>query len=113
MPDVYLEDMRERRRARRSPIRVQMEGRKNGDVFTGISVNLSETGILIETAKHLDVGAEVTVHLILPGDDEVTGRGVVVRLEDRGVDKFGLAVHWELSTEQRITLARLIQETAR
>lgn|SRR5262245_13756855 len=103
----------ERRRARRSPIRVQMEGKKNGDVFTGTSVNLSETGILIETAKHLNIGQEVTVHLILPGDDEVTGRGVVVRLEDRGIDKFGLAVHWELSTEQRITLARLIQETAR
>jgi PilZ domain len=103
----------ERRRARRSPIRVQMEGKKNGDVFTGTSVNLSETGILIETAKHLDIGQEVTVHLILPGDDEVTGRGVVVRLEDRGIDKFGLAVHWELSTEQRITLARLIQETSR
>jgi hypothetical protein len=109
---VILNSMKERRRATRAPIKVQMEGRKNGDVFTGTSVNLSETGILIETAKHLDIGAKVTVHLILPSEVEVTGVGEVVRLEDRGMDKFALAVHWELSTEQRIAVARLIHDSA-
>lgn len=88
-----------------------MEGRKNGDVFTGVSVNLSETGVLIETGKQLDPGQQVTIHIILPNDEEITGIGTVVRREGRGLGKFGVAVHWKLDDDQRERLASVIEES--
>jgi PilZ domain len=105
--------MIERRAAPRIPIRVQMEARKNGDVFPGTSVNLSETGIMIETSKQLQVGERITIRLILPTQDEIVGYGHVVRREEWGLDKFGIAVHWELDNEQRNMVARLIQNASR
>lgn len=105
--------MIERRETPRVPMRVQMEGRKNGDVFPGLSVNLSEGGILIETNKQLQVGDLVTIRLILPSQDEIVGVGKVVRREEWGLDKFGIAVHWELDLEMRKTVARMIQNSSR
>ena len=100
--------MKERRESPRIPIRVQMEGRKNGDIFSGTSVNVSETGILIETNKPLALGEEITVHLILPSDEEIVGKGTVVRQEEWGLDKFGYAVRWELSASEKQIIAQLI-----
>lgn len=88
-----------------------MEGRKNGDVFTGVSVNVSESGVLIETGKQLDPGQQVTIHILLPNDQEITGLGTVVRREGRGFGKFGVAVHWKLDDEQRHRLASLIEQS--
>jgi hypothetical protein len=88
-----------------------MEGRKNGDVFTGVSVNVSETGVLIETGKQLDPGQQVTIHVILPNDEEITGHGVVVRREERGFGKFGVAVHWKLDSIQRHRIANVIEKS--
>lgn len=105
--------MLERRAAPRIPIRVQMEARKNGDVFSGTSVNLSETGIMIECSKQLQVGERITIRLILPTQDEIVGYGSVVRREEWGLDKYGIAVHWELDNEQRKMIARLIDNASR
>ena len=103
--------MAERRNAPRAPIKVQMEGRKNGDVFTGLSVNISETGVLIETGKKLDPGQNVTIHMILPNNEEITGTGVVIRNESWGFGKFGIAVHWDLATDDRDRIAGIIQDS--
>lgn len=103
--------MNERRVAPRAPIRVHMEGRKNGDVFTGVSVNVSETGVLIETGKQLDPGQQVTIHVILPNDEEITGQGTVVRREERGFGKYGVAVHWKLDGIQRHRIATVIEKS--
>jgi hypothetical protein len=86
-----------------------MEGRKNGDIFSGTSVNLSESGILIETNKPLSLGEEITVHLILPSEEEIVGKGTVVRQEEWGFDKFGYAVRWELTLAEKELIARLIE----
>lgn len=113
MEHLYNDDLmdEERRRSPRAPIRVHMEGRKNGDVFTGISVNVSETGILIETNKQLDLGQKITIHMILPNDEEIIGLGEVVRRENRGFDKFGVAVHWTLSQDQRHRITTVIENS--
>jgi hypothetical protein len=105
--------MIERRAAPRIPIRVQMEARKNGDVFSGTSVNLSETGIMIETNKQLQVGEKITIRLILPSQDEIVGYGQVVRKEEWGLDKFGIAVHWQLGLDEKKLVARLIESASR
>jgi hypothetical protein len=104
-------ESQDRRQAPRAPIRVHMEGRKNGDVFTGTSVNLSETGVLIETGKQLDLGMKVTIRMILPNEEEIVGTGVVVRRENRGLGKFGVAVHWDLDSDRRAHLASIIEKS--
>lgn len=108
---IYNEPMEERRQAPRAPIRIHMEGRKNGDVFTGLSVNVSETGVLIETGKQLDPGQQVTIHMILPNDEEIVGTGTVVRRDNRGFGKFGIAVHWDLDRDQWLRITSSIKES--
>lgn len=103
--------MMERRSAPRINIRVQMEGRKNGDVFQGTSINLSETGVLIETNKLLSLGDRVTIRFILPGEHEITGSGYVVRQETYDSERYGLAVHWALSHEERQAIAEMIDKS--
>ena len=93
--------MLERRTATRVEINVEMEVRKNGDVFLGTSVNVSEAGILIQTNKVLQLGDKVTIRLTAQGQPEIVGLGEVVRNEDLGFDKLGYAVRWELSEDQK------------
>ena len=88
-----------------------MEGRKNGDVFTGVSVNLSESGVLIETAKQLDPGQQINIRMILPNDEEIIGVGVVVRRELLKIGTFGIAVHWDLDASQRQRIAGIIERS--
>jgi len=105
--------MGERRRySTRSPrveISVEMEGRKNGDVFEGTSVNVSESGILIETNKILNPGETITVRLVSPGVDEIVGIGEVVRSEELGWGKLGYAVRWDLTPMQKEALRQMVQ----
>jgi len=102
----------DRRSAPRIEINVEMELRKNGDVFSGTSINVSETGILIQTCKILDPGAEVTVRVTFPGHDDVVGKGTVVRQEDQGFGKYALAVRWELTMRQKHALRKMVQDFA-
>lgn len=101
----------ERRSAPRINIRVQMEGKKNGDIFQGTSINLSETGVLIEANKMLSLGDRVTIRFILAEEHEIVGAGQVVRQEMYDKDRFGLAVHWELTREEREEIADMIEES--
>ena len=50
----------ERRASPRVEINVEMEVQRNGDVFSGTSVNVSETGILIQTNKIRTPNVEVS-----------------------------------------------------
>ena len=107
----YTESM-DRRESPRIEISVEMEVRKNGDVFLGTCVNVSENGILIQTSKSLTLGEPVTVRLVSPGQEEIVGSGVVVRDQDLGIGKHGYAVRWDLTSNQKFALRRLIQVTA-
>jgi len=99
----------ERRIAERSEVIVQMEGKKNGDVFTGTSVNVSEAGVFIETNKILTLGDAVTIRLVLEGHEDIVGTGEVVRDEDQGFGRQGYAVRWSLTDSQRQALMTLIR----
>ena len=99
----------ERRSAPRVEVNVEMELRKNGDVFTGTSVNVSETGILIQTNKILSPGQAVTVRVTSPGKEDIVGTGTVIRHEDLGIGKHALAVQWDLTTPQKHALRRMVQ----
>jgi hypothetical protein len=90
-------------------ISVEMEIRKNGDVFTGTSVNVSETGILIQTNKVLVPGQTVTVRVSSPGKEDIVGMGTVIRHEDLGLGKHALAVQWDLTAPQKNALRRMVQ----
>src|SRR5688500_8526299 len=107
MKGDYMGD--ERRSSPRMEINVEMEVRQNGDVFSGTSVNVSETGILIQTNKILYAGEEVTVRVSSPGQDEIVGTGVVIRHEDLGLGKHALAVQWDLTIPQKHALRRMVQ----
>jgi hypothetical protein len=99
----------DRRSSPRVEINVEMEVRQNGDVFSGTSVNVSETGILIQTNKILDPGESVVVRVSSPGQDEIVGTGTVIRHEDLGLGKHALAVQWELTMTQKHALRRMVQ----
>ena len=99
----------ERRAAPRIALRIQLEGHKNGDVFQGTSINISGAGILIESNKNLHLGDQITIRFILPGQDEIVGVGHVVRQEDYDIGKFGYAVHWNLTDEQRRSISNMIE----
>ena len=90
-------------------INVEMEVRQNGDVFSGTSVNVSEAGILIQTNKILDPGQPVTVRVSSPGQDDIVGKGVVIRHEDLGLGKHALAVQWDLTMPQKHALRKMVQ----
>jgi hypothetical protein len=99
----------ERRSSPRMEINVEMELRKNGDVFSGTSVNVSETGILIQTNKDLNIGQIVTVRVTSPGKEDIVGTGTVIRHEDLGLGKHALAVQWDLTIHQKHALRRMVQ----
>jgi hypothetical protein len=99
----------ERRATPRVEINVEMEVRQNGDVFSGTSVNVSESGILIQTNKILDPGESVIVRVSTPGQDEIVGTGTVIRHEDLGLGKHALAVQWDLTIPQKHALRRMVQ----
>jgi PilZ domain-containing protein len=98
----------DRRSAPRMEINVEMEIRKNGDVFSGTSVNVSETGILIQTNKVLFPGQIVTVRVTSPGREDIVGTGTVIRNEDLGLGKHALAVQWDLTAPQKVALRRMV-----
>lgn len=101
----------ERRSSPRMEINVEMELRKNGDVFSGTSVNVSETGILIQTNKILIPGQIVTVRVSSPGKEDIVGTGTVIRHEDLGLGKHALAVQWDLTVNQKHALRRMVQSS--
>jgi len=102
--------MADRRTSPRTEFNVQMEVRRNGDVFQGTSINVSETGMLIETNKRLNFGERVTIHFVLPSGKRISGTGIVVRQQDFEWGASGYAVHWELTDEQKRMLTEIINE---
>jgi PilZ domain-containing protein len=72
----------------RVPVFVEVEGEGGVRTTLGTSVNLSETGILIQ-AQSLEIGSDLTFAFRLPGTpDPVRGRARVVRMA--ADDSFGL-----------------------
>ncbi len=75
-----------RREAYRVIINVQVDGKHDNKSFLCSSVNISCTGLLIETGKKLDLGDKVSCSFFLPGVKKMTLNGTIVRGNTKTVD---------------------------
>lgn len=79
------------RRRARIPVRLQFEGRKTGAIRTvhGLILNISLTGILVETSHALEVGDDVDFSFRLAEDaPPVVGCAQVTRVA--GAERYGM-----------------------
>ena len=107
--------MDERRRASRYALWFPMRIEEGGDVILGISRDISELGVAFVAAAAPDVGAKVRVKLMLPGDEERTILGAIVRVEPNEKDQEGLWQHRVAVAfdEQVKALEPVLEEVAR
>lgn len=69
-PNVPVEEA-EKRRELRVPLRIlKVDTGARGDVFFGYAVNISSTGLFIQTSNPKEVGTRVSLTLALPGTKE-------------------------------------------
>lgn len=81
------------RKAYRAAVRVGIRAEKEGETFSALLVDISISGILIETEQQLKVGDSVRCTFFLPGSPAVTVSGEVVRRAekpDSPVSQYGL-----------------------
>jgi CheY-like chemotaxis protein len=77
------------RRAARLPADVTIAGGLSGGLsFTGRVVDLSVHGILLECPHPLEVGEDLSLSFVMPGQGGVRGTGTVVRVAEG--DRFGV-----------------------
>ena len=76
------------RQAVRAPMAVEIEAGSEKHITLGRTMNLSETGLLVQSPTPLHLRADVGFTLRLPGSDPVRGRARVVRAS--GQDCFGI-----------------------
>lgn len=83
------------RRSMRILVRVETQENFEKNVsFFGVSRDISETGMFIETDRKLNPGSRLTLRFFLPGLEEIIAEGRVVRQEVRGTSK-GYGIHFE------------------
>jgi hypothetical protein len=69
------------RRAVRLPVRLEFEARSAMDVVGGTVLNLSTSGMLVETRGRLEVGTDLDFSFLLaPEEPHLDGSGQVVRM---------------------------------
>jgi len=103
----------ERRETPRLPLRVDVNCNAAGASFSGTTANLTVKGLFVETDAILPLGAEVELHLELPGDGEpLKASGRVVRAAQRASDIPGLAIEFPgLDDSARTRIEELVKET--
>lgn len=87
---VVIEQRRHARAPLRSPLSFSLKGKT--ETFEGVAKDISVGGMFVETTTAAPFGAEIVVHLVLPGSDATQSLpGVVrwVRTDGMGV-QFGL-----------------------
>ena len=67
----------ERRQHQRIPVGVAVDFESEHNFFAGVTCDISEGGLFVASDEPLDVGDEVELNLMLPGDLEVVARGAV------------------------------------
>lgn len=66
------------RRFLRTLVRVDVQGTEGGRPFFGSTVDLSESGLLVETPKTLEIGRKIQAQFFLPGDTQAIRVGCEV-----------------------------------
>lgn len=102
-----------RREAYRVLINVQVNGKHDSKSFLCSSVNISCSGILIETDKKLETGDNVTCSFFLPGvKNKITVNGTVVRVNNKNdINEYGIKFA-HLNYEGRTSVEAFIQSKA-
>lgn len=102
-----------RREAYRVLISVQVNGKHESKSFLCSSVNISCSGILIETDKKLEPGDNVTCSFFLPGvAKKITVNGTVVRANNKNdINEYGIKFA-HLNYEGRTSIEAFIQSKA-
>jgi len=99
-----------RRESYRVLINLQVNGKHDNKSFLCSSVNISCSGLLIETCKKLDLGDNVSCSFFLPGVKKMTLNGTIVRGNTKTADineygiKFG-----HINLEDRTSIEAFIQ----
>lgn len=98
------------RRSMRILVKLETRGAMGQEVaFFGVSRDISETGMLIETDKILEVGSLPMLRFFLPGFEEIVVIGKVVRSDVRGTAR-SYGIHFEeIAMPQKDLIARFIR----
>ncbi len=93
-------------------VRLKIEGVDGGVQFFGNTIDISMTGILIETDKELSIGEEVNISLVLPGRTallQIKGK-VMRRVDLHRKGGYGYGVRFlNLNPEQKTILRDFIE----
>jgi HD domain/PilZ domain len=101
----------EKRRTARMPLRTDVECRQASKFRHALSVNISESGMLLENSDHFDLGQEMVLRFCLPNAPiPIEPEGVAVRksLPDRVGVQF-----LSLSPQDRESIRQFIDEATR
>jgi len=93
-------------------VRVEVEGESDQGFFMGTSSDVSLSGMLVETDKRMELGDNVALQFVIPGEDKPTRvRGEIARVDELSFrDRFGLGIHFEeLSENQKSLLIKFIK----
>ncbi len=96
--------------SRRVLIRMEAQIGKGSRVFFGSSVDISSSGMLIETGQILNVDEELLMRFFLPGRREISVRATVVRNQRADLRKFRYGVQFlDLSEFDREAVCEFIE----
>lgn len=98
------------RRSMRILVRLETHGKTGENLsFFGVSKDISQTGMFVETDKTLDVGAQTVLRFFLPALEEIVAKGKVMRTDVRGTSR-GYGIHFvEMTTHQQDLITRFIE----
>jgi CheY-like chemotaxis protein len=98
-----------RRESYRVLINVQVNGKHNNKSFLCSSVNISCSGLLIETDNIFDLGNNVSCSFFLPGVKKINVNGTIVRVNAKvDINEYGIKFD-HINNEDRTSIEAFIQ----
>ena len=103
-----------RREAYRVIINALVNGKHDNKSFLCSSVNISCTGLLIETGKKIDLRDKVSCSFFLPGLKKMTLNGTIVRINTKTIDINEYGIKFDhINFEDRTSIEAFIQSKSR
>ena len=102
-----------RRESYRVLINVQVNGKHDSKSFLCSSVNISCSGLLIETVNKFDLGINVSCSFFLPGVKKIAVNGTIVRVNTKvDINEYGIKFD-HIDFEDRTSIEAFIQSKSR
>jgi DNA-binding response OmpR family regulator len=103
-----------RRESYRVLINVLVNGKHDNKSFLCSSVNISCSGLLIETGKKLDLGDNVSCSFFLPGVKKITVNGTILRANTKTADINEYGIKFDhINLENKTSIEAFIQSKSR